>query len=367
MSEHLPLLALTLPLKGRQLVEASAGTGKTWTLAALYVRLVLGHGRGGLEQGLWPPQILVVTFTDAATAELRDRIRHRLSQAAQAYALSDDPEVADEFLAQLLRDTPLAQWPACAQRLTQAVSWMDEAAIHTIHGWSMRALREHAFASRSLFDLQHLPDAASLWLELVRDHVRQFVYPLSDTALQALEAEGLSPDPQTWLDALSEPRKAHQRQPQPVLDPSTLLDPAQALAQKAAWLAQENTLLEAVRLRFDRTLVQAILNYKKSRAGVLGHLRSNQIEGVLARVMAWVEGHETAPSAKDLTLLGHRQMVERGWPEHTPHPALQAIDTWLEWQSAKPDSVKSTVLQHALHSLLKAYRSEEHTSELQSH
>ena len=355
MSEHLPLLALTLPLKGRQLVEASAGTGKTWTLAALYVRLVLGHGRGGLEQGLWPPQILVVTFTDAATAELRDRIRHRLSQAAQAYALSDDPEVADEFLAQLLRDTPVAQWPACAQRLTQAVSWMDEAAIHTIHGWSMRALREHAFASRSLFDLQHLPDAGPLWLELARDHVRQFVYPLSDTALQALEAEGLSPDPQTWLDALSEPRKAHQRQPQPVLDPSTLLDPAQALAQKAAWLAQENTLLEAVRLRFDRTLVQAILNYKKSRAGVLGHLRSNQIEGVLARVMAWVEGHETAPSAKDLTLLGHRQMVERGWPEHTPHPALQAIDTWLEWQSAKPDSVKSTVLQHALHSLLKAY------------
>ena len=169
MSEHLPLLALTLPLKGRQLVEASAGTGKTWTLAALYVRLVLGHGRGGLEQGLWPPQILVVTFTDAATAELRDRIRQRLSQAAQTFAQSDITKVADEFLAQLLQDTPDSQRPACAQRLMQAVSWMDEAAIHTIHGWSMRALREHAFASRSLFDLQHLPDAASLWLELVRD------------------------------------------------------------------------------------------------------------------------------------------------------------------------------------------------------
>ena len=59
---------LELPLQGRQVIEASAGTGKTWTLAALYVRLVLGHGRPG-NQGLQPSQILVMTFTEAATAE----------------------------------------------------------------------------------------------------------------------------------------------------------------------------------------------------------------------------------------------------------------------------------------------------------
>lgn len=77
------LNVLTLPLQGIQLIEASAGTGKTWTLAALYVRLILGHGWSG--QGLMPPQILVMTFTDAATAELRDRIRERLSQAAHFF------------------------------------------------------------------------------------------------------------------------------------------------------------------------------------------------------------------------------------------------------------------------------------------
>ena len=60
MSERLPILAHVLPLRGRQLIEASAGTGKTWTLAALYVRLVIGHGRGGLSQGLLPPRILVM-------------------------------------------------------------------------------------------------------------------------------------------------------------------------------------------------------------------------------------------------------------------------------------------------------------------
>ena len=66
-------LALTAPLAGAQLIEASAGTGKTWTIAGLYLRLVL-------ERRLLPEQILVVTFTKAATAELRERLRTRLAQ-----------------------------------------------------------------------------------------------------------------------------------------------------------------------------------------------------------------------------------------------------------------------------------------------
>ncbi|MFP4683812.1 MAG: UvrD-helicase domain-containing protein, partial [Ectothiorhodospira sp.] len=67
---------LTFPLHGSRLIEASAGTGKTFTIAALYVRLVLGHGDGETapQAPLLPPQILVVTFTEAATRELRERI-----------------------------------------------------------------------------------------------------------------------------------------------------------------------------------------------------------------------------------------------------------------------------------------------------
>ena len=86
------LQPLTLPLTGRQVIEASAGTGKTWTLAALYLRLVLGHGRQGPQgqthDGLMPPQILVMTFTEAATAELRERIRQRLHDAAVLFDAS---------------------------------------------------------------------------------------------------------------------------------------------------------------------------------------------------------------------------------------------------------------------------------------
>jgi exodeoxyribonuclease V beta subunit len=72
------------PLRGSRLIEASAGTGKTWTIAALYLRLVLGHGDAdtAFARPLLPAEILVMTFTRAATRELSERIRERLREAA---------------------------------------------------------------------------------------------------------------------------------------------------------------------------------------------------------------------------------------------------------------------------------------------
>src|SRR4051794_6186242 len=94
---------LKFPLKGARLIEASAGTGKTYTIAALYLRLVLGHGgQAAYARALTPPEILVVTFTDAASKELRDRIRARLSDAADYFLRDDEAEheapAKDEFL-----------------------------------------------------------------------------------------------------------------------------------------------------------------------------------------------------------------------------------------------------------------------------
>ena len=87
--------ALGFPLHGSRLIEASAGTGKTWTIAALYLRLVLGHGGdSGFTRPLMPPEILVMTFTRAATRELSNRVRERLVQAAACFrgeAEADDP------------------------------------------------------------------------------------------------------------------------------------------------------------------------------------------------------------------------------------------------------------------------------------
>ncbi|MCX7274641.1 MAG: UvrD-helicase domain-containing protein [Burkholderiales bacterium] len=93
---------LCFPLHGSRLIEASAGTGKTFTLALLYVRLVLGHGgMNAHPRALTPPEILVLSFTEAATQELRDRIRLRLVEAAQVF------RVDSEMGAQSDADNPL--------------------------------------------------------------------------------------------------------------------------------------------------------------------------------------------------------------------------------------------------------------------
>ena len=95
---------LRLPLQGSRLIEASAGTGKTWTIAALYLRLVLGHGGAGVGpvRPLLPGEILVMSFTKAATRELSDRIRQRLVVAAACFRGTAEVAADDAFLAALL-------------------------------------------------------------------------------------------------------------------------------------------------------------------------------------------------------------------------------------------------------------------------
>ena len=77
------LNAWEMPLSGTSLIEASAGTRKTYTLTTLYLRLLV-------EQDLLPSEILVVTYTQAATAELRERVRERIQQAIEAQADPDE-------------------------------------------------------------------------------------------------------------------------------------------------------------------------------------------------------------------------------------------------------------------------------------
>lgn len=176
-------LALAFPLRGSQLIEASAGTGKTFTISALYLRLVLGHGAesSGFGRELLPPQILVVTFTDAATKELRERIRMRLAEAARFFR--DETPAPDSLIAELREEYLPEQWSGCANRLDIAAQWMDEAAVSTIHSWCQRMLREHAFDSGSLFTQTLETDHSDLLGEVLRDYWRLFCYPMQGDAL----------------------------------------------------------------------------------------------------------------------------------------------------------------------------------------
>jgi exodeoxyribonuclease V beta subunit len=184
------LAPLTFPLHGSRLIEASAGTGKTWTIAALYVRLVLGHGgENGFQRPLLPADILVMTFTRAATRELSNRVRERLVEAASYFRTHEErePKQRDEYLDKLLESYPdhSAQQQA-AHRLQLAAETMDEAAIFTIDAWCQRMLREHAFDSGSLFDEELVSDEQALFEDAAHDYWRQQVYPLNANSLEAL-------------------------------------------------------------------------------------------------------------------------------------------------------------------------------------
>ncbi len=154
-----PLDPFSIGLTGVQLIEASAGTGKTHTITTLFVRLVV-------ERKLPVDRILVVTFTNAATAELRDRIRKRLREAAAAFATGT---ASDAALRQLVaRSTHRS---ADLKRLETALAAVDEAAVHTIHAFCQRVLSEHAFEGGVRPDLELIADIRPLVTEIVHDFV----------------------------------------------------------------------------------------------------------------------------------------------------------------------------------------------------
>ena len=182
-----PLDPLTLPLAGRHLIEASAGTGKTWTIAALYLRQLLENGRE-------PGQLLVVTFTEAAAAELRERIAARLHEARAAFAGGE----ADEFLAALIARLP--DRDAATAQLDDALLRLDELGVHTIHGFCGRALAEHAFGAGSRFEADIETDTAPLTAQVLGDFWRQRCAAAQAEELDALYTlwpqgpEGLASD-----------------------------------------------------------------------------------------------------------------------------------------------------------------------------
>ena len=160
---------LTIPLQGQQLVEASAGTGKTYSIAQLYLRFIL-------EGGLDVDNILVVTFTTSATEELRQRVRLRLSEALDALKLAEGGHIPsqDSMLTALLSRLP-DRFEA-VQRLSGALARMDESAVFTIHSFCQRMLQDHAFESGAPFGLEFLESEHELRLEIIQDFWRQRFY-----------------------------------------------------------------------------------------------------------------------------------------------------------------------------------------------
>lgn len=165
-----PLDVFSCELHGTRLIEASAGTGKTWNICGLVLRLLL-------ERGLPVQQVLVVTFTKAATAELRERVRTRIAETLARLrggpAPAGDPFV-DELLRSLRQRRGLRDADMAAQ-LELALQTFDEAAIFTIHGFCQRALTDTSFSAGLPLAQTELADDSALRLAVAQDFWRRHV------------------------------------------------------------------------------------------------------------------------------------------------------------------------------------------------
>lgn len=307
-------LALRFPLHGSRLIEASAGTGKTYTISALYLRLILRHGGdAAFAEPLLPPQILVVTFTDAATRELRDRIRARLVEAASVFRGDGQ---GDALLATLRDDFDIAQWPDCARRLELAAQWMDEAAVSTIHGWCQRMLREHAFDSGSLFSQTLETDHSELLAEVVRDYWRQHCYPLQGAALNWVAQQWGTPD---GLGVRLRPLLGEAAEVSPqtlgaLLDQVLSAREVELAALKAPW----PTWIEELQLLLDQAVADKQVDARK--------IQARYYNPWLHKLREWASGEE---AVVDLGT-GFKRLTPDGlaeaWKGEAPqHPALLAM------------------------------------------
>jgi exodeoxyribonuclease V beta subunit len=265
-------------------VEASAGTGKTFLLEHLVVELLLNHG-AHMEE------ILVVTFTERATAELCLRLREKLSELCHLSADHPDAAQRPDQECWLIDETARG-------RLRDALLAFDRATISTIHGFCRGILGDHAFLHQRMFDEQAVDEADAFhtaFLESLRNDFA--VQPGLQPYLRAwLAVGGAAAELERALRACAAelarifPSRPEALQPQ--------FDEAALAAAIAAWPTE--------------TVHNLTLAERLKRAGVKG----STLTAVLSRVAALSElVAEAGETGEMATFLAQLQTKESGWKE----------------------------------------------------
>ncbi len=350
------LEVFTCPLEDVIHIEASAGTGKTWTICALYIRLLL-------EKGFTVAQILVVTFTRAATAELQSRIRSRLAQVLYVLECtqgeqSEIPASEDIFIHGLLTQVlgvRIAQKEA-RLRLEQAIQDFDQAAICTIHSFCQRALQEAPFAAGRPFECTLQEDDTALRTETALAFWRQVVEPAAARYpgfCAWLLAQGASPQ------SLDQELQQWQRKPlamvkfPPVERGCTA--PASTQSSKSTLYMEWEYLLDhtlELHSALTDSFAQAHMLWKQEETFLLDvlhaalpnlHGRFYTVETVEQARVAWanyfthngVATHSPAPEAKSTLfcseVLASRTKKGKAVPEHAFF--MQAEAWWSQYRA----------------------------------
>lgn len=180
-----------IQFEGLHLIEASAGTGKTYTLSSLMVRIFL-------EKYL-PNQVIATTFTRAAAAELKSRIRARLIEVQQYLEPMRTVLESDIYTRAAQESDPLKQHllktfaPRIAyacERLKLVIDQLDELFVGTLDSFSQKLLREFAFESGKIERAQITEDAKAYTRQLIHDVLREWIQSQPQHVIDALYSVG---------------------------------------------------------------------------------------------------------------------------------------------------------------------------------
>ncbi|WP_338577406.1 exodeoxyribonuclease V subunit beta [Erwinia sp. E_sp_W01_1] len=324
-----PLDPLTLPLQGERLIEASAGTGKTFTIGLLYLRLLLGlGGEAAYSRPLPVEEILVVTFTEAATAELRGRIRENIHRLRIACVRG---QTSDPMLARLLDQIP--DKTQAAARLLAAERQMDDAGIFTIHGFCQRMLNLNAFESGMLFEQQLIEDELPLRRQAAADFWRRHCHPLPLPIARVMSQLWQGPEPllttlSPWLSGEAPALKNPPNLEETFTERHEKII-AEILRIKAAWLAAGN---------LHDLIAQSGVD-KRSYS-------SKHLPAWLDKLTQWAsEETEDYSFPKELERFGQNVLLDKTKKGEAPqHPLFTEIDRFL----AEPLSLRELVIARAL-------------------
>ncbi|OYQ74588.1 UvrD-helicase domain-containing protein [Wohlfahrtiimonas sp. G9077] len=164
---------LTSQLEGRVLIEASAGTGKTYTITTLVIRYLLGIGVAPLRL----EDILIVTFTKAATAELRVRIYSRILEVQEAFKTGHSE---DQLIVEMLNMIPQSEHYKARLILKEAERLMSDANIFTIHSFCQRFLSQNPLDSHLPFDVRLETSDTELKTQAAKQFWREECYFFSE-------------------------------------------------------------------------------------------------------------------------------------------------------------------------------------------
>ncbi|HXE97074.1 MAG TPA: exodeoxyribonuclease V subunit beta [Dongiaceae bacterium] len=284
-----PLNLASINLSGLSLIEASAGTGKTWTIAALYILLLL-------EKELRPEQILVVTYTKAATAELRERIRRRIATTLDLYTSGRAP--ADDDLERLLMTSRPQNGERARRLLTRALYSFDDAAIFTIHGFCQRALLENTFESGSLFGSDMVSDQSEIVKQVCDDFWRSRILSQPENFIEHLASGGYTPEKLVKpLDGLFQ-------------NPDLIIIPHVEEVETPPLLMER-----------DHLLVQIRSLWNSERSGIIGQIESarlnqqsykpSQIEAAAGSFDSWAAGGNSSLPSGDLDFFSARKITSK--------------------------------------------------------